>query len=61
MKKVFTGWIGKASKEDLSLLKSQGLVDEFRIFTSKGKKSIWPEEDWPPIKIKLTVEIPERK
>ena len=58
MKKVFKGWIGKSVKqlghwsgdEDPELVMAN-------IFKRKLKQRDWLNEDWPPVKVKITIEI----
>jgi len=61
MKRVMIGWIGKEntqpmiSKEmiDYPTVKEVNLVD---VYANKGVKSEWCENEWPPRKIKITIE-----
>lgn len=49
-KKVFVGWICKTQK--LSKIKA----DKFPIWPNKDTRDYWGFEDWPPRKVRVTVE-----
>ncbi len=58
MERTFTGWIPKSLSKNIDL-KNKLWTHEygyFPIFTTKGKKIDWSEKDWPPTKVKITVE-----
>ncbi len=60
MKKIIKGWIGKDDTsfigEDLMLLTGEIALHLPTIYKVKGSKNSWLYEDWPPIKIKITIE-----
>ena len=61
MKKTFTGWIGKTS--NIKDFLARGFNDSFEIddmYATKGNKYDWGDDDWPPIKVKVTVETVEK-
>lgn len=63
MKKTLTGWIGRSRKlEEVLYKKTWGYphIELDDVFTTKGVKSDWDEEDWPSIKVKVTVETVEK-
>jgi len=59
MKKTFTGWIGKeAIKYNMN-----GIIKEMAEevgLVPKGRKVDWGVNEWPPIKVKVTVETVEK-
>jgi hypothetical protein len=61
MKKVLIGWIGKENVQPMISEPMDGFpkVKEVRldkVYENKGLKSEWEENDWPPRKIKITIE-----
>lgn len=61
MKRYITGWIAKDSSiENLLWLEGSESLKEitllYPIWAHKGKKSSWDITDWPPKKVKITVE-----
>ena len=59
MKKTFTGWIPKRFKNNLAKIRTSYDYDHrdwFVIWKNKGVKSDYSSEDWPPIRVKITVE-----
>ena len=60
-KKEFVGWVGKNQqlKWDHTDQFSNGMpdpcIDFPRVFKKRGPKGAW-ESDWPPQKVKITVE-----
>jgi len=61
MKKVITGWIGKGNEQPMISESMDGFpsVKEIRldkVYENKGVKSEWEQDDWPPRKIKITIE-----
>lgn len=60
MKKTFTGWIPRSFKGDVSKIKDpmydMGGTGTFAMFKTKDRKSDWADKDWPPVKVKITVE-----
>lgn len=62
MKKIEKiGWVGKSIKFD-SIIRSErqmlrySLWKTHDIFIGKGREETWEREDWPPIKVKITIE-----
>ena len=63
MKKTFTGWIRKNSTMGVGEVLYTGEGEEIglpTIYKFKGKKDYWFENEWPPIKVKVTVETVEK-
>ena len=61
MKKVMIGWIGKGNTQPMisEPMEDFPKVKEVRldqVYENKGVKSEWYEDDWPPRKIKITIE-----
>lgn len=59
MKKTFTGWIGKREAKEFCWEK-QSVASELKmpsVYKRKETEHDWPESDWPPIKVEITVEI----
>lgn len=61
MKKVIVGWIGK---EDAKMSEFRwepnigyGILLMPNIFRRKSVKEDWDETFWPPIKVRITVEV----
>ena len=56
---IFKGWIGKQCEPELIyLLTKYGyVITELR--KTKGKKSNWLEENWPPKKVNIIIKITE--
>ena len=53
MKKIeFTAWIGKTWKVPTWYTGSNLRT----IWLMRGIKSDWDEDDWPPVKVKITIE-----
>ena len=62
MKKTLTGWIGKSGSVKENLFRN-GYTDHIELqdtFFTRGLKGEWPAQDWPPIKVKVTVEMVEK-
>ena len=65
MKKVYKGWVGKDRKLS-EILQLRGVIyphldfDEI-VYKNKGPKSAWSEDNWPPVRVTITVEIEERQ
>jgi len=60
MKRSLIGWTGKDSKlEDLLFrnLYKGSRIEIDGIFYAKGVKDDWDRDDWPPQKVKVTVEL----
>lgn len=66
VKKTFKGWIAKDSIKDVgwSHDSKDSELDIPIIFKFKGRKEdwiwFWPEEDWPPQKVRITIETVEK-
>lgn len=58
MKKTFTGWIGKiAIKTNMRIIMANMKKG---ICPIRGPKDDWGEGEWPPTKVKVTVETVEK-
>lgn len=61
MKKTFTGWIRKSEKGLESFhwvaVYSEPELSIPDVFKEKDKEDSWDKEDWPPKKVKITIEI----
>jgi hypothetical protein len=59
MKRVFTGWIGRREMLNNAIYvdSTQIIVDLFE----RGRKDDWEDRDWPPRRVKVTVEVEGRK
>ena len=62
MKKTFTGWIAKDEVDLIGYTGGQYDDDHAmpHIRKTKGKESDWYRGEWPPIKVKVTVETVEK-
>lgn len=57
-KKTFTGWIGKSVKDLSELVHKDKTYDKIDLlYLTRGKKEDWDFENWPPIKVKVTIEV----
>lgn len=68
MEQVFEGYAPKSIKNKIFRWEQDGNLDIlqvgmdfFPIYKTPGRKSSWNEEDYPPVKIKITVEIDNEK
>jgi len=53
---VFLGWIGKTVKvTDFKRSKDKMYYPE--VYPTKGNRSDWDETDWPPQRVKITIEL----
>lgn len=53
------GWVAKDTKKtDIICIRNIGGFSEWEleVYCHKGKKETWRDEDWPPIKVKITIE-----
>ena len=50
-----TGWVGKTEFNKKEIW-DVGRFPMTRIFRTKGPKLDWSKEDWPPFKVKVTIE-----
>ncbi len=61
MKKTFTGWIGKSTTNFNNFYFSERLSTDRlaipEIHKTKGEKADWFDGDWPPVKVKITIEV----
>ena len=69
IKKEFVGYVYKSFVKDKTKFpigwKDAGWGDKalityhfgYPIYKKRGNKNDWDEEDWPPVKVKVTVEI----
>lgn len=55
MKEVFTGWMPRSSKIDREFFAET--LTEHDIFPDKGRKIDYATVDWPPKKVRVTVEV----
>ncbi len=53
-KKTLTCWIPKSFTSLNNIKRKDGNIE---MYHTKGCKSDWTPRDWPPIKIKVTMEI----
>ena len=64
MIKTITGWIGKSAidangKIDLSKWDNGHGLAVPGAFKPKGQRGEWDEIDWPPVKVKIIIEMVE--
>ena len=60
MKKVITGWIERNTKLKNFFHRShEEIYLGPLIWATKGKKRDWGEDEWPPKKVTITVEVEE--
>jgi hypothetical protein len=53
------GWI---RKQDWDGFLTSGVYDAFpEIFSSKGRKDDWGDEDWPPVKVDFEIKQSNKK
>ena len=64
MKKTFTGWVQRSEKGDIFPRPAWDDTDKFptllgfpTIYKKRDKPSSWNEGDWPPVKVKITIEV----
>ena len=59
-KRVFNGWMGRM---DIDRPAAWGDLDDelllTEVFRLKSGRDEWMKEDWPPVKVRVTVEILE--
>lgn len=59
MKKITKiGWVGKNELCNIAI-PGDDPCNQLRlngIFPRRGKEDEWPKEDWPPIKVRITIE-----
>jgi len=59
------GWMGKSDikKKRLYSKRNDGCGDRLRmcsdIYSTRGLKHFWIEEDWPPVRVRITTTIEE--
>ena len=58
MRMVFTRWLGKDGKVADCII-DWPLDLLINLDRHKGKKSDWLDEEWPPVKVTITVETAE--
>ena len=59
MEKTFTGWIPKSLSKKLDLkniMYDSANVGVFAIYKTKDTQNDWADKDWPPVKVKITIE-----
>ena len=61
MKKQFIAWLPKSISKQKCPIQHFSKFNQFSLFRTKGGKSDWPEEDWPPVKVRITVETVDYK
>ena len=49
------GWVGKSEKPELFIDEETGSFQLYNIY-NQGKRYDWHDDDWPPRKVKVTVE-----
>jgi hypothetical protein len=52
MKIVLTAWISKSAKDKADITDGAEVI----VFTNRGKADEWHPTDWPPRKVKVTIE-----
>ena len=55
MKKVITGWAPR-DKPISQLVKWRGIEIDAQVYRTKGAKQEWQYSEWPPKKIRVTIE-----
>jgi hypothetical protein len=55
---IIEGWAGKSDTLEPYLRDNYWVVPDV-LWATKGKKSTWHESDWPPVKVRITVEVLE--
>ena len=58
MKITKIGWMGKTEKPVFYVGFSESLEID-KLFRTKGKREQWNKEDWPPRKVRITIETIE--
>jgi len=66
MKVSLTGWAGKSCFDDLvdEMKSPYNEIDKLVsivLFKTRGVKDVWWNDDWPPVKVKITVEVLNEK
>ena len=56
-RKVFTGWIPKRTSVNLSKMESEDEELFGELYATRGRKEWYDSEDWPPVKVKVIVEM----
>jgi len=52
--KTVTGWMAKRAAEHGKLF--DGFDDHLRIYRTKLREADWSPEDWPPVRVRVTLE-----
>ena len=60
MKKTFIGWIGKDKLNNIKTVRVYGGYNIPDVYQKKGLKDYWNSDEWPPVKVKITVETVEK-
>lgn len=50
------GWVGKTTKYWMHVNECYNFIEIHGISLAKGIKDNWPYKDWPPRKVRITVE-----
>lgn len=59
-KRTLKAWIGKnCNLEEDFYCNSRGLLELDEVSSRKGKKTDWFNGEWPPVKVKVTIEVVE--
>ena len=53
MKQSFKGWAGKSG---LWFWNRDSEQREVMVFNTRGTRSEWDVDDWPPVRVKVTIE-----
>jgi len=53
MKQTFKGWAGKSGMWWFNKDKESR---ELMVFRTRGKRVEWDDDDWPPVRVKVTIE-----
>ena len=53
-KRTMVGWIG--NNDDLSKVKLPDEYTAFPVFRTKGQRDEWGADEWPPRKVRVTIE-----
>ncbi len=53
VKQTFTGWAGKSG---LWYWNKDNEQRELMVFRSRGHSVEWDKDDWPPVRVKVTIE-----
>ena len=54
-----TGWMGKLEEGESPFQPFDWEGDQLIVFPRKGRPRQWCPDDWPPVKVRVTVEVIE--